>query len=97
MSRPCEICAGQGSESEAARTRKLRRLLVEDRILSLCDAHAALVRGMGISSLGALRDAFREPVGRRSVVGRRAPLDRRVFPARPEGRRRSDGRRATDE
>jgi hypothetical protein len=95
MSRPCEICApGAAAETPAKRT---RRLLVEDRLVALCDEHAAELRLAGVTTLASMRELFREVTGRRSLVSRRAPLDRRVFPARPEGRRRSFGRRAADD
>lgn len=99
MARPCEICQGlavaKGDPSVTRRTR-LRRILLGDRIVALCDAHADEVRAAAPARIDELRALFFEPGGRRSVVSRRAPLDRRVFPPRPEGRRRSDGRRATD-
>jgi hypothetical protein len=70
--------------------------LVDERIVSLCEAHAARYRSSGTTSLTELSAMFREDSGRRSLITRRAPLDRRVFPARPEGRRRNAGRRRTD-
>ncbi len=87
MSRPCDVCASKT---------KVRRILVEDRIIALCEQHAAEVRMSGVTTLRTLRAMFPEPAGRRSLVARRAPLDRRVFPPRPEGRRRSEGRRSGD-
>ncbi len=88
MSRKCEICAD-------TKGRK-RRVLIEDRVVALCDEHAAAVQMSGVTTIDALRGLFSEPDGRRSLVERRAALDRRIFPARPEGRRRDDGRRAGD-
>jgi hypothetical protein len=79
-----------------AKTVKLRRLLIEDRIVVLCEAHAEKVREHGPGSIAELRRLFRERAGKRSLIGRRAPVDRRIFPARPEGRRASAGRRAGD-
>jgi hypothetical protein len=99
MVRHCEICAALApnpSAATAARS-KLRRLLVEDRVVALCDRHANAAIESGVTSLAALRRLFPECSGKRSLVARRSPLDRRVFPARPEGRRRSLGRRASDQ
>lgn len=88
MSRTCEAC---GSGARAGR--KIRRVLVDDRIVALCDEHAAEFQLSGAGTVEELRALFPEPDGQRSLIPRRAPLDRRVFPARPEGRRMSDGRR----
>ena len=94
MLRHCEVCA---TESGGQRpTPRLRRLLLDGRIVSLCERHARSARDHGVETLAALRELFREASGRRSAVARRAPLDRRVFPPRPEGRRKSGGRRASD-
>lgn len=82
-----------GSEQPGERT---RRVLIEDRLLSLCDEHAAEIQLHRVDSIAELRELFRERYGNRSLVLRRSPLDRRVFPPRPEGRRLSDGRRASD-
>jgi hypothetical protein len=73
----------------------MRRILVEDRIVVLCEQHGERVssRPVSVDQLCAL---FPEIAGRRSLLSRRAPIDRRVFPARPEGRRRSSGRRSKD-
>jgi len=94
MARSCEVC-GQ-AEAIGARSGRLRRILVQERIVALCDEHAAAYRLSSAQSIEELRTLFLEPGGRRSRIGRRAPLDRRVFPARPEGRRRGDGRRGSD-
>ena len=97
MSRGCEVCQGSTAESVARPARgRVRRVMVEERIVVLCDAHAAQYRASGASTLAELREVFNEPAGRRSLVVRRAPLVRRAFPPRPEGRRRAGGRRATD-
>jgi hypothetical protein len=98
MVRCCEVCAalGAGEPVGGSARPKLRRVLIEDRIVALCDVHADAVAEDGIGTLAALRSLFPEPLGRRSLVSRRSPLDRRVFPVRPEGRRRSFGRRADD-
>jgi hypothetical protein len=76
---------------------KLRRILVDERVVALCNEHAAAALDHGVTTLSALRRLFPESDGRRSLVPRRSPLDRRVFPARPEGRRRSSGRRSGDD
>jgi hypothetical protein len=94
MSRPCEICSA--SKPSLTTGRRIRRLLIEQRIVALCDQHASAYRSSGASTLTELQALFLESAGRRSLVQRRAPLDRRVFPARPEGRRRNDGRRLAD-
>jgi hypothetical protein len=100
MQRPCEVCSGLQKigvidEDHAARP-KIRRVLIGDRIVALCDAHANQVKASHAPDTRALRAMFMEPGGERSLIGRRSPLDRRIFPARPEGRRRSDGRRRED-
>jgi hypothetical protein len=96
MTRSCEVCAGKRPLSRAHKAHKLRRILLEDRLIALCDPHAEYVRKHDPSSVDELRALFRERRGKRSAVSRRTPLDRRVFPARPEGRRAAPGRRATD-
>jgi hypothetical protein len=97
------MCAALKTRSSAAehgskprKAAKLRRILLEDRILALCEAHAAKVRAAAPASLTELRSLFQERRGKRSLISRRAPLDRRLFPARPEGRRASSGRRSGD-
>jgi hypothetical protein len=70
--------------------------LIEDRIVSLCEDHAARYRMSGKDSLCEFLALFPEANGKRSLISRRAPLDRRVFPARPEGRRHNTGRRVSD-
>ena len=98
MTRKCELCATletRLSSAEHARV-KLRRVLVEDRVLALCEVHAAKVKKQAPATVAALREAFSERRGQRSLLERRAALDRRAFPARPEGRRASTGRRAGD-
>ncbi len=91
MSTTCEACG-----REATARSRIRRVLVDDRIVALCDEHAAEFQLSGAGTLEQLRALFPESDGRRSKVERRAPLDRRVFPPRPEGRRMGDGRRADD-
>jgi hypothetical protein len=96
--RICEVCA-RGSRvagSVKPGAKRLRRLLIDQRIVALCDSHATAFNDAGGSSLTDLRKLFVENEGRRSFVDRRAPLDRRLFPPRPEGRRMAQGRRGTD-
>ena len=98
MQRACEICESLETvnlDPEPAK-KKLRRVLIGERIVALCDAHALEVRDSAASSIDSVRCLFVEPDGRRSLLARRAPLDRRIFPARPEGRRRGSGRRHDD-
>jgi hypothetical protein len=96
----CAALKTRGSASEhgpkPAKAVKLRRILIEDRIFALCEAHAEKVRARAPASIDELRRLFRERAGKRALISRRAPLDRRLFPARPEGRRASQGRRAGD-
>lgn len=89
------MCAALETRS-SAKAVKLRRILIEDRIVALCEAHAETVRAHAPGSIAELCQLFPEPSGKRSLVGRRAPLDRRIFPARPEGRRAAPGRRIGD-
>src|SRR5687768_13662566 len=97
MSRPCEVCESLGSKELVGATRKrVRRMLVQDRVIALCDPHADRVRASGADTVEAVRALFVEKTGKRSLLARRSPLDRRIFPPRPEGRRRSDGRREAD-
>ncbi len=91
MSRTCEAC-GQAPKGRS----RIRRVLVNERIVALCDVHAAEFQLSGASTLDELRALFPEPGGKRSLIQRRAPLDRRIFPPRPEGRRMGDGRRNDD-
>jgi hypothetical protein len=99
MQRACEVCSSLAKRSALDTEppkKRIRRVLVDDRIIALCDAHAAELRQSDASGVASVRELFAEPGGRRSLVGRRAPLDRRIFPARPEGRRRGPGRRSDD-
>lgn len=96
MQRCCEVCVSlEAPRPAGAGTKRLRSVLVEHRLLCLCEQHAVLFRASGKTTLAELRALFLEPRGQRSLVSRRAPHDRRVFP-RPEGRRKSDGRRQDD-
>jgi hypothetical protein len=97
MTRKCELCPAVTTRHSATDHKpKLRRVLVEDRVLALCERHAEKVRAQAPATLSDVRQAYAERRGRRSMLERRAALDRRAFPARPEGRRASSGRRATD-
>ena len=97
MLRRCEVCeASSASGDEPTPGTKLRRVLFEERIVMLCDAHAERARNEDARTIAELRSLFTEAGGQRSLVARRSPLDRRVFPARPEGRRGSGGRRVSD-
>lgn len=97
MAKTCEVCAALGSATpKPANSKRVRNILVGDRIIFLCDAHADLVVEQDLPSVDAVRAVFREANGKRSLVDRRSPLDRRAFPPRPEGRRDSAGRRYSD-
>ncbi len=100
MARKCELCAALKTRWSASEQKlkpaKLKRVLVEERVIALCELHAAKVRSQAPKSVAEVRQAFTERRGKRSLLERRAPADRRAFPARPEGRRASAGRRATD-
>jgi hypothetical protein len=100
MARKCELCAALKTRWSASEQKpkpaKLRRVLVEDRVVALCELHAVKVRAQAPTSIAELRQSFQERRGKRSLLERRAPADRRAFPARPEGRRASAGRRASD-
>ena len=95
MAQTCEACSAKTPAPRGAQ-QKLRRFLVGERVVALCQEHAAAFRAAAPCSLPELRALFRETWGKRSLVARRTPLDRRVFPARPEGRRLGRGRRASD-
>lgn len=97
MPRPCEVCETLAKTTTLdADPKRVRRVLVGDRIVALCAAHSEQLRHSGTSDVEGMRRVFTEPDGQRSLVGRRSPLDRRVFPPRPEGRRRGEGRRHDD-
>lgn len=99
MAPSCEMCAGLPPglrRKPAGGNQRLRRLLFDGRILSLCELHARKVHDSGAETAAELRALFVEPNGKRSLVDRRSPVDRRLFPARPEGRRRAGGRRRGD-
>lgn len=97
MQRPCEVCESLAKVATPTEPpKRVRRVLVGDRIVALCDAHSDQLRRSGAGNPDELRQLFTEPAGDRSLVGRRSPLDRRVFPPRPEGRRRTSGRRHDD-
>lgn len=88
----CEVCETLGRPA----TGRSKRVLVGERLIALCAAHARVLASLPVASVAELQRVFRESGGRRSLVERRQELDRRLFPARPEGRRRNDGRRSSD-
>jgi len=88
----CEVCATLGR----APTGRSKRVLVAERLVTLCQAHARVLASMPVAGVEELRQLFREARGKRSLVERRQELDRRAFPPRPEGRRRNGGRRDGD-
>lgn len=102
MSRICEVCANHrafglaGEPPVALGRNRVRLVLVERRILALCEHHARLLVEAEAATLSAVQALFREAQGHRSLETRRAPHDRRVFPPRHEGRRLTAGRRAGD-
>ena len=100
MASKCELCATLKTRRSASEQKpkpaKLRRVLVEERVIALCELHADKVRAEAPLSIAELRQSFHERRGKRSLLERRAPADRRAFPARPEGRRASFGRRVSD-
>jgi hypothetical protein len=92
MALVCEICSALGRSPSG----RARRVLVAERSVTLCRAHALVLQGLPLADTSELRALYREPGGLRSLVGRREALDRRAFPPRPEGRRRGGGRRSSD-
>jgi hypothetical protein len=92
MASRCEVCSAIGRSPSG----RARRIIVAERILTLCRAHALVLQGLPLADTDELRTLFREQNGRRSLVGRREALDRRAFPPRPEGRRRGRDRRQSD-
>ncbi len=97
MPRRCEICESlEKFTAIPAPERPVKRLLLDERIVALCDEHAAEARAAGAEELAHLRTHFQEPEGERSLIERRSPVERRVFPPRPEGRRHDQGRRSVD-
>lgn len=97
MAKYCEACSALSPEgSKASNSRRVRNVLVGDRIVHLCEVHADVVLKEDLSSVTELRAVLRETTGKRSLVDRRSLLDRRAFPPRPEGRRQAAGRRTSD-
>jgi hypothetical protein len=90
MRRVCEVCVSQGFSSHEPGA---RYVVLEDRVISLCERHAAELDAASVRSLDEMTKLFRESSGRRSELPRRSPLNRRAFPPRPEGRRTDDERR----
>jgi hypothetical protein len=75
---------------------RMRRIMLERRIVALCEAHARLVVEQKLDTLDDVHRHFTETTGQRSHLDRRSPLDRRILPPRPELRRRGYGRRSSD-
>lgn len=88
----CEVCSTLGWAQKGPG----KRVLVGERLLTLCATHARVLPTLPRAGLDELRQVFRERPGHRSLIERRQELDRRVFPVRPEGRRHGGGRRAND-
>jgi hypothetical protein len=88
----CEVCATLGR----APTGRSKHVVVAERLVTLCQAHARVLASMPVAGVEELRQLFHEARGKRSLVERRQELDRRAFPPRPEGRRRNGGRRDGD-
>jgi hypothetical protein len=97
MPKFCEACKVQGPiEPCPTGSRRLRNVLVGERIVVLCREHARIVLEENVSDLETLRQLTRSQQDRRAPIERRGALDRRIFPPRPEGRRRGSARRCTD-
>ena len=86
----CEVCSTLGWPQKGPG----KRVLVGERLVTLCASHARVLPSLPKAGIEELRSVFKEPRGARSLIERRQELDRRVFPVRPEGRRRGEGRRA---
>jgi hypothetical protein len=86
----CEVCSTLGWPQKGPG----KRVLVGERLVTLCASHARVVPNLPRAGLDELRSVFHEKKGQRSLLDRRQELDRRVFPVRPEGRRHGGGRRA---
>ncbi|MFZ5893828.1 MAG: hypothetical protein ACOY0T_22395 [Myxococcota bacterium] len=61
------------------------------RSVTLCNTHAHIVRALRVTTLGALRDLFRENAGQRSLLPRRQSTE-----LASSDERRRWGRRASD-
>lgn len=98
MAKQCEACASLGRDGGSPKKAdRIRNLLVEGRLVLLCEMHAEQVHESGLENVDQLRQLLTEPAGLRSLMDRRSPLDRRIFPPRPEGRRHTVGRRSMDD
>ncbi len=87
----CEVCSTLGWPQKGPG----KRVLVGERLVTLCASHARVLPSLPKAGISELRSLFKEKRGKRSLLDRRQELDRRVFPARPEGRRRGEERRLT--
>jgi hypothetical protein len=97
MAKHCEACSFDGHTKgcpEAAR--RVRNVLIGNRIVQLCDEHARRVLEVSVTDVESLMQLARLAGERRSPIDRRGPLDRRIFPPRPEGRRCESTRRQDD-
>jgi hypothetical protein len=74
----------------------MRRIVIEGRIIALCEGHARTLASDPVETVEDLRARYAEPGAKRSLLDRRSPLDRRILPPRPERRRRGFGRRSSD-
>jgi hypothetical protein len=88
----CEVCSTLGWPQKGPG----KRVLVGERLVTLCASHARVLPNLPKAGMSELRQVFKERQGNRSLIDRRQELDRRVFPARPEGRRRGRERRANE-
>jgi hypothetical protein len=88
----CEVCSTIGQAQKGPG----KRVLVGERLVTLCTTHARVVPTLPATGIDELRKVFREGSGNRSLLDRRQELDRRIFPVRPEGRRYGGGRRPND-
>ena len=88
MAKHCEACSIDSQiERSPGADRRLRNVLIGNRIVHLCDEHARRVLESSVPDVETLMQLARLAGERRSPVDRRGPLDRRMFPPRPEGRR----------
>jgi hypothetical protein len=88
MAKHCEACSfDRHTERCPGADRRVRNVLIGNRIVHLCDEHARRVLEASVPDVESLMQLARLVGERRSPIDRRGPLDRRMFPPRPEGRR----------
>jgi hypothetical protein len=75
--------------------RRLVTIVIDERRMHLCLAHAAVALAGGPRALASLAELSSLAGPERRRAGDRRRRDRRFFP-RPETRRYNDGRRSTD-